>query len=123
MTERALTEDALLAGLRDIHLPAEGAGGTIAELAAAGAFACALALLFAALLRALSLRRRSVAAPSLRARIEASRALPEAERRVALLHLLKERDPTRFHALKQGLYRADSTLDADTVAAELARHA
>ncbi len=114
MTERALSEEAMLAGLRDIHLPAEAAGGPLADIAAAVALAGVAALLLSGVLRLLSHRRVREPPPDLRTELAELGSLPEEARRVALLHLLKSRAPDRFAALRGQLYRPESRL---TVAA------
>lgn len=109
MTERSMTEEAMRASLQDIRLPAEAAGGTLADIATAIGLAALLALVVLAALRLFGLRRRTGRAPSLSDRIASIMALPEDPRRIALLHLLKDRDPQRYAALAgQGLlYRPE----------------
>lgn len=104
MTDRALSEAAMRAGLRDIHLPEAAAGGGMADLAAAVGLAAGAALLAAAILRLLSHRRRRSFAPSPRQRLERARTLPEPERRVALLRLLRDSAPDRYGELTADLY-------------------
>ncbi|WP_116597765.1 hypothetical protein [Primorskyibacter marinus] len=125
MNERALSEHALQAGLRDIRLPAEAAGGMGAELAAAIALAAIAALMIGLIARQFLGRkpRPAPARPNLARRLGELDVLPDAERRIALLHLLKSYDPSQFSALCDGLYRPDGGPDIATLRAALARHA
>lgn len=109
MTDRSMTESAMLASLQDIRLPTEAAGGVVADIATAIGLAALLALIVLALLRLFGLRRRTVHLPSLPERIAGVMALPEEPRRIALLHLLKQEDPQRYATFAgQGtLYRPD----------------
>lgn len=121
MSERALSEAAMLTSLRDIHLPATAPGGSLAELCVAVGLAALSALLVAAALRALSLRRTRPAEPSLRARVAALESLPEAARRTALLHLLRAHAPERYATLREGLYAPGGGVALATLEAEVAR--
>lgn len=123
MTDRAMTEEAVLASLRDIHLPAGAAGGWGADLAATLALAIACGLLLGVVLRGLSQRAKTEQEPSLRRDMAGLRDLPEPEQRVALLHLLKRYMPERYTALKPALYRPNSGLSAQELHEELSRHA
>lgn len=123
MTDRALSEQALIASLRDIRLPAESPGGGLAEFLAALALALLAALVVAGLLRLVSTRRRMTAEPGVAERVAALDGLPEAEQRIALLHLLKTHAPERFAALKPALYRPGEVVDLAHLRAELGRHA
>ena len=121
--DRALTEEAVLTGLQDIRLPAEAAGGTLAELLAVVGIGLSLALLLGLASRVVT--RPSAAkpcAPSMAARLAALSDLPEGERRLALLHLLKETRPDRFQALAEGIYRMGGLPDATVLETELAGH-
>ncbi|PWR03806.1 hypothetical protein DKT77_04675 [Meridianimarinicoccus roseus] len=119
----ALSEAALQAALRDIRLPPVAPGGLAAELAASVALACLVALGVAGLLRALAVRRPARTEPDApRARLAAALALPEPERRLALLRLLKTVAPDRFVALRAGLYRPDGGPDSAALRAEIDRH-
>ena len=121
MSERGMSEAAMLAGLRDIRLPAEAAGGWIADIAAAVALAALAALVVGGVLRLLSRRRPKVRPLSLARRLEAAVALPEEARRTALLHLMKEHAPERFAELRKGLYRPGEGPDPGAMEAELRR--
>lgn len=119
MTDRALSETAMLAGLRDIRLPVEAAGGSLAELAAAIALAAGAALIVLQLLRLFSQRRR--AAPMWPDRQAMLSGLADDARRMALLHLLKDRAPDRFAELKNRLYAPENPLELEELETEVAR--
>ncbi|MFK7880714.1 hypothetical protein [Roseobacter sp.] len=121
MTDRAMSEEAMLTSLRDIHLPAEAAGGFIADVAVAVGMASLLALALAGILRALSLQRKSAAKVTLSDRIAALAQLPEREKRVALLHLLRARAPERYSALRGPIYQPGGGIDVATLEAEVNR--
>jgi len=120
MSDGAMSEAAMLTSLRDIHLPVEAAGGSVADMAAVVAMAGLAALLIAALLRAVSLRRPKRAGTDMEARLSALEGLPDDARRVALLHLLKEVRPARYAELRAGLYRAAGGVETATLEAEVA---
>lgn len=116
MADRALSEAAMLSGLRDIHLPADAPGGAASELAAATGLGLMLALLGAALFHLVVRTPGQMTETDHGARIE---DLPEDERRTALLHLLKHRKPQTFERLRPSLYRPDSDLDSASLLREL----
>lgn len=118
-----MSREALLNSLHDIRLPAEAAGGTVAEIAAAVGMAALLAGLALALLRVFGLQRARKAEPDLADQLAGLGALPEDARRVALLHLLKRHDPPGFSRLAEGerLYRPGG-LTLDTIETEVRRH-
>lgn len=123
MADRALTPEAVLTGLQDIRLPAEAAGGLVAEVLAVVGLGLGLALLLGLAVRIVSRPRVSrTRVPSLASRLAALSDLPEAERSVALLHLLKEVRPARYQALSEGIYRIGGVPDASALEAELRRH-
>ena len=70
MNEGALSRDAMLASLQDIRLPADAAGGQLAEIAVSIGLAALLAGLSLALLRLFSRHRSEPRPPSLAARLE-----------------------------------------------------
>lgn len=121
MSERALSEAAMLDGLRGLRLPAEAAGGAAAELAAAAGLAATAALFAALLLRALSRRAKAARPKGLRAELAALAALPEDRRRLGLLRLLKARAPARFAAIRADLYRPGGGPDLEALEAEVDR--
>ena len=115
MTGRALSEETMLASLRDIDIPAQAAGGLPADIAMTVGLAGAAALLVAGVLRLLSQKHRSKPATTLQDRLNAARVLPEGDRRVALLHLLRDQSPERYRQVARDLYRPEATLPADLV--------
>lgn len=121
MSERALSEAAMLASLRDIHLPADAPGGALADLGVVIGGAALAALLAVAVLRGLSTRRPRPTAHSLRRELDALRTMPEAARRVALLHVLRAHAPERFEQVKGALYEPGGGVDLPTLEAEVAR--
>ena len=122
MTDRAMSEGAMLTSLRDIQLPAEAAGGLAADVAAAIGLAGVCALLVVGCLRALSLRKQqNVGSGSLASKLVELSGLPDAERRVALLHILKARAPDRFAAVRGALYEPGGGVDIATLEAEVHR--
>ena len=121
MSDRALSEAAMLTSLRDIRLPVEAAGGMVADVAAALGLAGLAALIVAGLLRLLAQRRPRTTQTSLQDRLAALEALPEDARRVALLHLLRAQDPARYAAIKGTLYQPGGGADLATLEAEVAR--
>ena len=97
MAEGALSHEALLAGLRDIRLPTEAAGGALAEGIAAAGLGLLLAAGVAQFARLVTARRRPPApVPS---------PPPAADPRLALLARLKATRPERFATLAPHLYR------------------
>ncbi|WP_417723205.1 hypothetical protein [Salipiger sp.] len=117
MADRALSEEAMLSGLRGIHLPPDPPGGPLAEIAAAAGFGLLLALLIATLLRVFTFRRTPAAAAPDPEKILSGRN--EGEQRTLLLHALKARKPEAFHRLKSSLYRPDTPLDTASLLREL----
>ncbi len=123
MTDKAISQEALLQGLRDIHLPPEIAGGGIAQVLAAVAIGAGLALLIGGVLRLFSMRHVTARPATVSDRIKAARALPSEAQQIALLHLLKDVSPDRYQALTQGLYQPDGTPDARQIEKELRQNA
>ena len=109
MADRALSEEAMLAGLRDIRLPPDAAGGFAAELLAAVALGLILAVVAGWMLRMLR------AAPRLRHAPPPQRAaaLSPDQTRLALLHDLKTRRPDIFARYAPSLYRPGGLPDAE----------
>ncbi|MGR3269513.1 hypothetical protein DU478_18395 [Thalassococcus profundi] len=114
MADRALTEEALIAGLRDIRLPEHAAGGLPAELLAAAAIGLLIAAVLGLAVRALSFAK----VPR-----RAAPAVPPGDERLALLRRLKTQAPERYAQLARDLYRPGGVPDLDTLRAEVARHA
>lgn len=111
MAERALTEEAVQAGLHDIRLPASAPGGVAAELLAAAGVGLLLALAVAALLMLVTRVRR--ASVTTRPAQEAVAGGNAAER--ALLIRLKRERPERFAEISGALYRPGGLPDARTL--------
>lgn len=122
MSERALSEAAMLAGLRDIRLPTEAAGGAVADIAMAVALGGAAALIAGAIIRMFSQRRVGSTPANVAQRLAALADQPDSTRRVALLHLLKSEAPERFGALRPRLYRQDGNLSVSQLEQEVRRH-
>ena len=123
MSDTILSEAALRASLHDIRLPAEAAGGVLAELFAAGGLGGLLALCLLLVLRGLSRRGMRSRQASLPEEVARLAHVPPERRRVGLLHLMRVHTPERLEALRPDLYRAESALDADRIEAELLRDA
>ncbi|WP_187429501.1 hypothetical protein ROLI_042100 [Roseobacter fucihabitans] len=121
MSDRAMSEEAMLASLRDMRLPSEAAGGMIADLAVTFGVAGLLAVLIAAGLRLLSQRRVSAPVASLKTRIAECAELPAPERRVALLYLLRAQDPIRYAELRGEIYHPGGGVDLATLEGEVKR--
>ncbi len=116
-----MSETAMLASLRDIDLPSVAAGGVIADLAVTVGFAGVAALIVAGLLRLVSIRRSQGADGDLRIQLARLAQKPPADRRVALLHLLRAHAPDRYAAVKGRLYEPGGGVDIETLEAEVAR--
>lgn len=121
MSERALSETAMLSSLRDIDMPAVAAGGMAADIAVTVGLAALAALGVSAVLRLLSLHRAAPPGNGLRERLDALAAAPEDERRIALLHLLREHAPERYAEIRGTLYARNGGIDTATLEAEVAR--
>lgn len=119
MLDDPAREQVLLSGLRDIRLPPDAPGGVIAEIAAVVALAAFAALLTVALVRLIARRvglgRQAPGANPL----DMLAGLDADDRRVALLHLLRARDPDRYACLRRDLYRRDGALDLAALEAEV----
>jgi hypothetical protein len=122
MSDRAISEEAMLSSLRDIRLPTEAAGGAWADLAATIGLAAMAALGVVLALRVFSLRRAAPATAGPKAALDALRDLPDEDRRVALLHLLRDHAPDRHAALRDRLYRPAPAIALSDLEAEVARH-
>ena len=115
MTDRPLGRDGLLAGLQDIRLPAEAAGGALSEILAAAGLGLLLAALCALALSLVTRRGpKPAAGPS-----------PEVgdggrDRTSALLRELKARRPDRFAALAPRLYAPGGLPTVEELERELA---
>ncbi|MEP3330951.1 hypothetical protein [Sedimentitalea sp.] len=122
MADRALTREAMLNGLHDIRLPADAPGGLIAELLAVVGCALIAAMLLGLIMRGVTLPRRQQKEANLQDRLAALAVLPDSERHLALLHLLKSERPDKFETLSGQLYAPGGVPDISTLEAEVARH-
>ena len=122
MADRALTREAMLNGLHDIRLPAEAPGGLIAELLAIVGVALIAAIVIGLIMRSVTLPRKKPQEVSPQDRLTALAGLPERERQIALLHLLKSERPDAYRNLSAQLYAPGGTPDVATLQAEAARH-
>lgn len=120
MSDRAISEEAMLASLQDIRLPDTAAGGALAEVAAVLGLAALAGLALAALLTLLS-RRRAVPRATGSEDMDRLAALPVPERRTALLHLLRARAPERYESLRGDLYAPGGGPDVEVLEAEVRR--
>ncbi|WP_102106557.1 hypothetical protein [Oceaniglobus roseus] len=101
----AMTRDEMLASLHGIRLPDAAAGGRLADVLVALGLGLLLAGVLGLLLPLFARRRaRRDARSLLAARIAAARGLPEEERAVAMLHLLRDTAPTEAERLRARLY-------------------
>ncbi|SMX44923.1 hypothetical protein [Actibacterium lipolyticum] len=121
MAERAFTLEDLVAGLQDIRLPTDAAGGQVAEFAAAMGLGLFLAFMVALLLPLIMKRSTQTRPETLAERIDALRTLPPEQRALALLHLLKERAPDAVARMGSGLYAPGGLPDPTALEAELLR--
>lgn len=121
MSEQAMSKEALLQSLVDIELPSHAAGGWIAELLAVVALAAFAALVFGGVLRLFS-RKRTAIAPSEKDRLASILALPEQDRRLALLYWLRAKDPERYQAVASTLYRPNAGPELSVLEAEAAAY-
>ncbi len=120
MTEKALSEAAMLASLRDIHLPAEAVGGVLAEYAVVFGIAALASVGSVAVLRFLSVKS---AANFPATASDQSTERPEwsaDRRRVALLHRLRDQNPARYAELRSDLYQPGGGPDLETLQNEVA---
>lgn len=104
MAERALTEEAMLAGLHDIRLPADAPGGVVAEILAAGGLGILAALVLAAAVVALT-RLKPVNSARTDTNPVDTESGDDNARRLRLLHQLKTERPEAFAQLSSDLYR------------------
>lgn len=118
---KAMSQDAMLASLRDIHLPAHAPGGLLAEILMAAGLAGCAALALVMLVRLFSFREKTAGPPTIADQLASAQRLPEADRRVALLHLLRAHAPERFAQVRAGLYRpgADNLAQLEAEVAHL----
>lgn len=121
MSGAALSKEAMLISLRDIHLPVDAPGGLIAELAASTAIATGAAIVVVLVLRLFSLR---VSHP---AKVETDESGPhnwsDERMRIALLHQLRKQNPQRYAALSADLYKPGPAPELHALKAEVRPHA
>ncbi|MDU9005774.1 hypothetical protein [Sedimentitalea todarodis] len=122
MADRALTREAMLNGLHDIRLPAEAPGGLIAELLAVIGVALIIAVLVGLIMRSVTLPGKKPAKQSPQDRLAALAKLPDSDRQIALLHLLKSERPDAFRKLSPQLYAPGGAPDIRVLEAEVAGH-
>lgn len=119
MSDNALSEATMLASLRDIRLPSEAAGGAFAEYAVVFGLAALASVGCVALLRLLSVRT-GASKPLEPSKQTADQPGWSADRRkVALLHKLRARNPTRYAELRGGLYQPGGGPDLETLQHEV----
>lgn len=118
--DQSFSKDTMLASLRDIRLPDTAAGGALADIMVSIGLAALAAMLCILILRLFSRPRREAPGLTLAQRVQETIVLPEADRRVALLHILKQHAPERHKALSGALY-APGQLDLAQLEAEVAR--
>lgn len=121
MADRALTEEAVLAGLQDIRLPHTAPGGFIAEVLAAGGLGLCLAFLVATLLRHTFLSRGEawrIGSPS---DPPVAQPISGSERHLALMATLKEKRPEAFGEICARIYEPGGLPDMATLEAEVQR--
>ena len=120
MTDRAMSEAAMLESLRDIRLPEVAAGGLLADLLVAAGLAGLAVLVVAGLFRLISLRRPPKATSTLTDALQEAESLPEPLQRTAFLHMLRQHAPERYKALRGALYASDE-LTTPMIREEVAR--
>ncbi|MCY0096495.1 hypothetical protein [Hoeflea ulvae] len=106
MADDAVSAETMLVGLQDIRLPAEAPGGLAAELIAVIGLGLVLALAVSVLLKLVTRPPPKPAAElALADRIAALAALPEEDRALALLSLIRATAPDALPGLRASLYR------------------
>lgn len=118
MTEGVLTHSDVVAGLHDIRLPVDAAGGLTADVLAAIGLGLLAAYLLSFLIPLLSTSRHAPV-KSLRERVAELADLPENSRTLALLHLLKEIAPERAAKLAEGIYAQGGMPSVDMLEAAI----
>lgn len=116
--------ETVLAGLHDIRLPSDAAGGLLSDLAVAAALGLGAAILVAALFGLVARgAARPMAPMPLADALADLRRLPDPDRTIALLHLAKARAPGLMLADRATLYAPSGLPDAAAVEEALLRHA
>lgn len=107
MAEDDFSKETMLEGLHDIRLPASAPGGLIAEMAVMIGVAMVCALLVSFLLPVVFRRvKPPVAEPTIADKIAAAAELPETERAIALLQLIRTQKPEAMPVTSAQLYTA-----------------
>ncbi|MGB5558701.1 MAG: hypothetical protein WBN04_11910 [Paracoccaceae bacterium] len=119
MEKSGITVEDLIAGLQDIRLPSHAPGGMWAEILAAAGLGLLLACCVALVLPLITRRKSLPHAPTLSQRVAALSGLPEADRAVGLLHLLKQHDPEAAAQFGRKIYARGGLPDAATLEAAL----
>ena len=119
MSEKALSEATMLASLRDIHLPAEAAGGTLAEYAVVFGIAALASAGCVAVLRFLSVKIAANKPSESPDKFSERQDWSVDRRRVALLHRLRDQNPKRYAELRGGLYQPGGDPDLKTLLEEV----
>ena len=99
--------DEMLAGLRDIRLPEIAQGGTVAEIAAAVGLGLLIGCVLSFLIPLISRSTRGNKSDA-QDRLSDILKLSEPARSVALLHLIRRRNPKATEGLRDRLYRRDA---------------
>ena len=94
MADRAILAEDIIAGLHDIRLPSQAAGGTIADIAAAIGLGLLLALLVGYLTSLITIQKTAPNPPSPQDQIRAFEGLTDEDRVLQLIGLIKAYDPT-----------------------------
>ena len=116
MADRALSEEAMIAGLRDIRLPSDAAGGLLAEMLAALALGLILAVGLGLVLRLVSQARPRGTPP------QPVDTLAEDAQALALLRRLKEVAPERYRVLAAQIYQPGGMPDLEQLRREVREH-
>jgi len=119
MATGGLTTEDLANSLQDIRLPDAAAGGLLAEILAALGVGLLLAFCVGMIVRLVSRRRSAPRLATLAERIVALEDLPEPERALGLLHILKERDPQAAAQYGSAIYARGGLPDAATLKAAI----
>lgn len=118
----AISEATLLAGLYDIRMPAAAAGGLTANIAVAVGLGLICAVAVSTVLVIFRRPNDRPAPPvDFADRIDRLRLLPDHERQVALLHLMRSAAPEAMPADPEALYRPGGLPAVTALEAELLR--
>jgi hypothetical protein len=112
-------DDVVLRGLVDIREPVMSDGVVWGEFLLAFGLGLVVAMGIAAALSVVT-REREAPRPDLAERLEASRALPEDERAIALARLAREAGYPLSDDFRSSLYKPGARVDVDALEAALA---